>query len=236
METKNFKFDDERGNNFNITVNHYHSAEVQNPMSGMLNMIGQAMMTNAMMNLLDNKPNMIEEEKRYLPKNAVLIDEKPIDDVEYEIHDYIKYEFTIENMHKITRGVNSEDITKLEISFEETMTFDIFTIHYKEIFEDIKHKLSVIGSGTSKFIVSFKIINIGTIYCAYIDTNYFSALIKKFGNGKKRVFFNHSIGEKINVPYLSYLSDLDFIIDLEGLYKINYEAIDNKYHISKEGE
>ena len=100
METKNFKFDDERGNNFNITVNHYHSAEVQNPMSGMLNMIGQAMMTNAMMNLLDNKPNMIEEEKRYLPKNAVLIGEKPIDDVEYEIHDYVKYEFTINNMQK----------------------------------------------------------------------------------------------------------------------------------------
>ena len=230
METKNFKFDDERGNNFNITVNHYHSAEVQNPMSGMINMIGQAMMTSAMMNLLDNKTNMIEEEKRYLPKNAVLIDEKPINDIEYEIHDYVKYEFTIDNMQK------NNDITNLEISFEETMTFDIFTIHYKEIFEDIKHKLSVIGSGTSKFIVSFKIINIGLIHCAYIDTNYFSALIKKFGNGKKRVFFNHSVGEKINVPYLSFLSDLDFIIDLEGLYKINYEAIDNKYHISKEGE
>ena len=229
METKKFKFDDERGNNFNITVNHYHSAEIQNPMSGMMNMIGQAMMTNAMMNLIGNKTDMIEEEKRYLPKNAVLIEEKPLD-VEYEIHDCIKYEFVINNMQK------NNDLVNLEISFDETMTFDIFTIHYKEIFEDIKHKLSIIGSGTSKFIVSFEIINIGLIHCAYIDTNYFSALIKKFGNGKKRVFFNHSVGEKINVPYLSFLSDLDFIIDLEGLYKINYEAIDNKYHISKEGE
>ena len=231
--TKKYRFDDEKGNNFNITVNHYHSVAPRSPMESLGDMIAQTMMTRVLCDAFSKNNNeMIEDDRniRVLPKNEILIEDRS-NEIQYEIHDDIEnYEFEVLSM------VEKFDILILKINFIDKMNFNIFVNHFFEIGESVKRKLSMLNSKNYKFTFEFDIENIGKVVCGYVSSDYYTALIKKFGNGKDRVSFNRSIAEKLNVPFIEILSNLDFIIDTESLFKIKFESIDSKYHLSKEGE
>ena len=233
MERKSYKFDDERGNNFNITVNHYHAVAPRSPMQNIGDMIAQTIMTRAICDALAPRE---ESPERLLPRNSVLIGNGAIgngavEQIEYEIHDDIKdYTFEILSMSEM------HDIMIMKIKFDYPIDFSEFTKNFYDISENVKKKLSVINSKNHQFTFEFDMKDMGKIVCACINNNFYTNLIKKYGNGKDRVYFKREIAEKLNVPFLPILSGIDFIIDTESLFKIKFESIDSKYHISKEGE
>lgn len=230
---KSYKFDDERGNNFNITVNHYHAVAPRSPMQNIGDMIAQTIMTRAICDALVPKE---ESPERLLPRNSVLIGNSAIgngavEQIEYEIHDDIKdYTFEILSMSEM------HDIMIMKIKFDYPIDFSEFTKNFYDISENVKKKLSVINSKNHQFTFEFDMKDMGKIVCACINNNFYTNLIKKYGNGKDRVYFKREIAEKLNVPFLPILSGIDFIVDTESLFKIKFESIDSKYHISKEGE
>jgi hypothetical protein len=233
MEHKSYKFDDERGNNFNITVNHYHAVAPRSPMQNIGDMIAQTIMTRAICDALAPRE---ESPERLLPRNSVLIGNGAIgngtvEQIEYEIHDDIKdYTFEILSMSEMN------DIMIMKIKFDYPIDFSEFTKNFYDISENVKKKLSVINSKNHQFTFEFDMKDMGKIVCACINNNFYTNLIKKYGNGKDRVYFKREIAEKLNVPFLPILSGIDFIVDTESLFKIKFESIDSKYHISKEGE
>lgn len=226
---KSYKFDDERGNNFNITVNHYHAVAPRSPMENIGDMIAQTMMTRAICDALAPKEELPE---RILPKNnPILIGNGAIEQIEYEICDDIKnYTFEILSMSEM------HDIMIMKIKFDSPVDFSDFTKNFYDISENVKKKLSVINSKNHQFTFEFDMKDMGKIVCACINNNFYTELLKKYGNGKERVYFKREIAEKLNVPFLPILSGIDFIVDTESLFKIKFESIDSKYHISKEGE
>lgn len=226
---KSYKFDDERGNNFNITVNHYHAVAPRSPMQNIGDMIAQTMMTRAICDALAPKEDLPE---RLLPKNnPVLIGNGAIEQIEYEICDDIKnYTFEILSMSEM------HDIMIMKIKFDSPVDFSEFTKNFYDISENVRKKLSVINSKNHQFTFEFDMKDMGKIVCACINNNFYTELLKKYGNGKERVYFKREIAEKLNVPFLPILSGIDFIVDSESLFKIKFESIDSKYHISKEGE
>ena len=228
MERKSYKFDDERGNNFNITVNHYHAVAPRSPMENIGDMIAQTIMTRAICDALAPRE---ESPERLLPRNSVLIGNGTVEQIEYEIHDDIKdYSFEILSMSEMN------DIMIMKIKFDYPIDFSEFTKNFYDISENVKKKLSVINSKNHQFTFEFDMKDMGKIVCACINNNFYTNLIKKYGNGKDRVYFKREIAEKLNVPFLPILSGVDFIVDTESLFKIKFESIDSKYHISKEGE
>ena len=233
MEHKSYKFDDERGNNFNITVNHYHAVAPRSPMQNIGDMIAQTIMTRAICDALAPRE---ESSERLLPRNSVLIGNGAIgngtvEQIEYEIHDDIKdYTFEILSMSEM------HDIMIMKIKFDYPIDFSEFTKNFYDISENVKKKLSVINSKNHQFTFEFDMKDMGKIVCACINNNFYTNLLKKYGNGKDRVYFKREIAEKLNVPFLPILSGIDFIVDTESLFKIKFESIDSKYHISKEGE
>jgi len=226
---KSYKFDDERGNNFNITVNHYHAVAPRSPMQNIGDMIAQTMMTRAICDALAPKEELPE---RLLPKNnPVLIGNGAIEQIEYEICDDIKnYTFEILSMSEM------HDIMIMKIKFDSPVDFSEFTKNFYDISENVRKKLSVINSKNHQFTFEFDMKDMGKIVCACINNNFYTELLKKYGNGKERIYFKREIAEKLNVPFLPILSGIDFIVDSESLFKIKFESIDSKYHISKEGE
>lgn len=225
---KSYKFDDERGNNFNITVNHYHAVAPRSPMQNIGDMIAQTMMTRAICDALAPKEELSE---RLLPRNPVLIGNGAVEQIEYEIHDDIKdYTFEILSMSEM------HDIMIMKIKFDFPIDFSEFIKNFYDISENIRKKLSVINSKNHQFTFEFDMKDMGKIVCACINNNFYTNLLKKYGNGKDRVYFKREIAEKLNVPFLPILSGIDFIVDTESLFKIKFESIDSKYHISKEGE
>ena len=128
------------------------------------------------------------------------------------------------------------DIMIMKIKFDSPVDFSEFIKNFYDISENVKKKLSVINSKNHQFTFEFDMKGMGKIVCACINNNFYTELIKKYGNGKERVYFKREIAEKLNVPFLPILSSIDFIIDSESLFKIKFESIDSKYHISKEGE
>ena len=233
MERKSYKFDDERGNNFNITVNHYHAVAPRSPMENIGDMIAQTIMTRAICDALAPRE---ESPERLLPRNSVLIGNgaignSAVEQIEYEIHDDIKdYSFEILSMSEMN------DIMIMKIKFDYPIDFSEFTKNFYDISENVKKKLSVINSKNHQFTFEFDMKDMGKIVCACINNNFYTNLLKKYGNGKNRVYFKREIAEKLNVPFLPILSGIDFIVDTESLFKIKFESIDSKYHISKEGE
>ena len=231
--TKKYKFDDERGNNFNITVNHYHAVAPRSPMQNIGDMIAQTIMTRAICDALAPRE---ESPERLLPRNSVLIGNGAIgngavEQIEYEIRDDIKdYTFEIISMSEM------HDIMIMKIKFDSPIDFSEFTKNFYDISENVRKKLSVINSKNHQFTFEFDMKDMGKIVCACINNNFYTELIKKYGNGKDRVYFKREIAEKLNVPFLPILSGIDFIVDTESLFKIKFESIDSKYHISKEGE
>lgn len=226
---KSYKFDDERGNNFNITVNHYHAVAPRSPMENIGDMIAQTMMTRAICDALAPKEELPE---RILPRNnPVLIGSGAVEQIEYEICDDIKnYTFEILSMSEM------HDIMIMKIKFDSPVDFSDFTKNFYDISENVKKKLSVINSKNHQFTFEFDMKDMGKIVCACINNNFYTNLVKKYGNGKERVYFKREIAEKLNVPFLPILSGIDFIVDTESLFKVKFESIDSKYHISKEGE
>lgn len=230
---KSYKFDDERGNNFNITVNHYHAVAPRSPMQNIGDMIAQTIMTRAICDALAPRE---ESPERLLPRNSVLIGNgaignSAVEQIEYEIHDDIKdYTFEILSMSEMN------DIMIMKIKFDYPIDFSEFIKNFYDISENVKKKLSVINSKNHQFTFEFDMKDMGKIVCACINNNFYTNLIKKYGNGKDRVYFKREIAEKLNVPFLPILSGIDFIVDTESLFKIKFESIDSKYHISKEGE
>lgn len=225
---KSYKFDDERGNNFNITVNHYHAvAAPRSPMQNIGDMIAQTMMTRAICDALAPKEELPE---RLLPRNSVLIGNGVAEEIEYEIHDDIDYTFEILSMSEMY------NIMIMKIKFDSPIDFSEFIKNFYYISENVKKKLSVVNSKNNQFTFEFDMKDMGKIVCACINNNFYTELLKKYGNGKERVYFKREIAEKLNVPFLPILSGIDFIIDTESLFKIKFESIDSKYHISKEGE
>ena len=230
---KSYKFDDERGNNFNITVNHYHAVAPRSPMQNIGDMIAQTIMTRAICDALAPRE---ESPERLLPRNSVLIGNGAIgngavEQIEYEIHDDIKdYTFEILSMSEM------HDIMIMKIKFDYPIDFSEFIKNFYDISENVKKKLSVINSKNHQFTFEFDMKDMGKIVCACINNNFYTNLLKKYGNGKDRVYFKREIAEKLNVPFLPILSGIDFIVDTESLFKIKFESIDSKYHISKEGE
>ena len=225
---KSYKFDDERGNNFNITINHYHAVAPRSPMQNIGDMIAQTMMTRAICDAFAPKEELPE---RLLHRNSVLIGNDAIEQIEYEIHDDTKdYTFEILSMSEMY------DIMIMKIKFDSPVDFSEFTKNFYDISENVKKKLSVINSKNHQFTFEFDMKGMGKIVCACINNNFYTELIKKYGNGKERVYFKREIAEKLNVPFLPILSGIDFIVDTESLFKIKFESIDSKYHISKEGE
>ena len=233
MERKSYKFDDERGNNFNITVNHYHAVAPRSPMENIGDMIAQTIMTRAICDALAPRE---ESPERLLPRNSVLIGNgaignSAVEQIEYEICDDIKdYTFEILSMSEM------HDIMIMKIKFDYPIDFSEFIKNFYDISENVKKKLSVINSKNHQFTFEFDMKDMGKIVCACINNNFYTNLIKKYGNGKDRVYFKREIAEKLNVPFLPILSGIDFIVDTESLFKIKFESIDSKYHISKEGE
>lgn len=231
--SKNYKFDDERGNNFNITVNHYHSVAPRSPMQNIGDMIAQTMMTRAICDALSGPrvEELPERNERVLPRNAVLIGDGRGEEIEYEIHDDIKsYTFEITSMSEMY------DIMIMKIKFDSPIDFSEFTNNFYDISENVKKKLSVINSRNHQFTFEFDMKDMGKIVCACVNNNFYTNLVKKYGNGKDRISFKREIAEKLNVPFLPILTGIDFIVDTESLFKIKFESIDSKYHISKEGE
>ena len=225
---KSYKFDDERGNNFNITVNHYHAVAPRSPMQNIGDMIAQTMMTKAICDAFSPKEELPE---RLLPRNSVLIGNDAVEQIEYEIHDDIKdYTFEILSMSEMY------NIMIMKIKFDFPIDFSEFIKNFYDISENIRKKLSVINSKNHQFTFEFDMKDMGKIVCACINNNFYTNLLKKYGNGKDRVYFKREIAEKLNVPFLQILSGIDFIVDTESLFKIKFESIDSKYHISKEGE
>lgn len=225
---KSYKFDDERGNNFNITVNHYHAVTPRSPMQNIGDMIAQTMMTKAICDAFAPKEELPE---RLLPRNSVLIGDGAVEQIEYEIHDDIKdYTFEILSMSEMY------NIMIMKIKFDFPIDFSEFIKNFYDISENIRKKLSVINSKNHQFTFEFDMKDMGKIVCACINNNFYTNLLKKYGNGKDRVYFKREIAEKLNVPFLPILSGIDFIVDTESLFKIKFESIDSKYHISKEGE
>ena len=225
--SRNFKFDDEKGNNFNITVNHYHMAP-QNPMGNLLNVMGQT----AMMLSFMNRDNQLEDNNhsmRQLPRNEILIEDNSVP-VHYEITDeYVQYELRITSMK------DYDNFKYLEVKFEKDFTISEFENKYKDICKSIQYKLCMISDKTNKFIFKFNVINLGEILCAYIENNYFTSMMNKFANGKQNISFKHSICEKLDMPFKEMLGELDYIVDTESVFFIRFEAIDSKYHMKKEG-
>ena len=234
MNTNKYQFDDERGNNFNITVNHYHSVQQQNPLQSISNMIAQSVMMKALSSSFsnsNNENNLIEDEKYAQNKrNVVLIENEECDGFSYEIKDENNFDFEITNLSQIN------NVSILSITFDKEIDYDTFLKNYDKIGGSILIKLSTICSKNENFIFKFNMKRIGEFICGYSRTDFFTSLINKFGNGKNRVSFNHKVGEKLKTPLLNYLSNLNYIIDIYGLFKIKFESIDSKYHISKEGE
>lgn len=226
---KSYKFDDERGNNFNITVNHYHAVAPRSPMENIGDMIAQTMMTRAICDALAPKEELPE---RLLPKNSVLIGNGPVEQIEYEIRDDDIKDYTFE----VLSMSEMHNIMIMKIKFDSPVDFSEFTKNFYDISENVKRKLSVINSKNHRFTFEFDMKDMGKIVCACINNNFYTELIKKYGNGKDRVYFKREIAEKLNVPFLPILSGVDFIVDTESLFKIKFESIDSKYHISKEGE
>lgn len=225
---KSYKFDDERGNNFNITINHYHAVAPRSPMQNIGDMIAQTMMTKAICDAFSPKEELPE---RLLPRNSVLIGNDAVEQIEYEIHDDIKdYTFEILSMSEMY------NIMIMKIKFDFPIDFSEFIKNFYDISENIRKKLSVINSKNHQFTFEFDMKDMGKIVCACINNNFYTNLLKKYGNGKDRVYFKREIAEKLNVPFLPILSGIDFIVDTESLFKIKFESIDSKYHISKEGE
>lgn len=225
---KSYKFDDERGNNFNITINHYHAVAPRSPMQNIGDMIAQTMMTKAICDAFAPKEELPE---RLLPRNSVLIGNGAVEQIEYEIHDDIKdYTFEILSMSEMY------NIMIMKIKFDFPIDFSEFIKNFYDISENIRKKLSVINSKNHQFTFEFDMKDMGKIVCACINNNFYTNLLKKYGNGKDRVYFKREIAEKLNVPFLPILSGIDFIVDTESLFKIKFESIDSKYHISKEGE
>lgn len=227
INSKNFQFDDERGNNFNITVNHYHMAP-QNPMSNLLNVMGQTAMMMSLMNG-NNDNSLLEDNTRNISsRNEVLIEDKSMNGFSYEIIDEPEFDFIIKKMY------DKNDYKVIEIGFQKPITIDTFEKFYRNLCKSVQYKLTTVSDKTNKFIFTFEIISIGTITCAYIENNFFECMVKKFSNGKNNISFKHKIAEKLSVPFLESLSHIDYIIDLDGIFHINFEAIDGKYHIRKE--
>ena len=224
---KAYKFDDERGNNFNITINHYHAVAPRSPMQNIGDMIAQTMMTKAICDALAPKEELPE---RLLPRNPVLIGNGAVEQIEYEIHDIKDYTFEILSMSEMY------NIMIMKIKFDFPIDFSEFIKNFYDISENIRKKLSVINSKNHQFTFEFDMKDMGKIVCACINNNFYTNLLKKYGNGKDRVYFKREIAEKLNVPFLPILSGIDFIVDTESLFKIKFESIDSKYHISKEGE
>lgn len=227
INSKNFSFDDEKGNNFNITVNHYHMTP-QNPMSNLLNAMSQTAM---MMSLMNNSSTELIEDRnqRSMPRNEILIEDKFLNGISYEIHDIPDFDFIIKKMY------DTEDYKVLELEFQKSISISEFENHYREICKSVQYKLTSVSDKTNKFIFSFKIVSLGEITCAYVENDFFTCMLDKFGNGKRNLAFKHSIAEKLNVPFLSSLSNVDYIVDLNNIFYINFEAIDGKYHMRKEG-
>ena len=225
---KSYKFDDERGNNFNITVNHYHAVAPRSPMQNIGDMIAQTMMTKAICDAFVPKEELPE---RLPPRNSVLIGDGAVEQIEYEIHDDIKdYTFEILSMSEMY------NIMIMKIKFDFPIDFTEFIKNFYDISENIRKKLSVINSKNHQFTFEFDMKDMGKIVCACINNNFYTNLLKKYGNGKDRVYFKREIAEKLNVPFLPILSGIDFIVVTESLFKIKFESIDSKYHISNEGE
>lgn len=225
MTSRDYQFDDEKGNKFNITVNHYHMTP-ENPLANLGNLMGQMVLMNAFA-----QRNELEEPSRKLrslttigSKNLIESDSSKI---EYEIHDDVKkYDHQIESLGTIN------GITMLKVNFEIPFDFDEFTRNYKDICLNVKYKLSVIKTENAEFIFEFNIKNIGKIRCAYIsNTNYFTGLFNKFSNGRGVVSFKKSIAEKLNMPFLLELQNIDFIVDMENLFEMDYNYIDDKYKL-----
>lgn len=226
---KSYKFDDERGNNFNITINHYHAVAPRSPMQNIGDMIAQTMMTRAICDAFAPKEELPE---RVFPRNSVLIGNDAIEQIEYEIHDDTNKGYTFE----ILSMSEMYDIMIMKIKFDSPVDFSEFIKNFYDISENVKKKLSIINSKNHQFTFEFDMKGMGKIVCACINNNFYTELIKKYGNGKERVYFKREIAEKLNVPFLPILSGIDFIVDTESLFKIKFESIDSKYHISKEGE
>ena len=191
---KSYKFDDERGNNFNITINHYHAVAPRSPMQNIGDMIAQTMMTRAICDAFAPKEEIPE---RLLPRNSVLIGNDAIEQIEYEIHDDTKgYTFEILSMSEMY------DIMIMKIKFDSPVDFSEFIKNFYDISENVKKKLSVINSKNHQFTFEFDMKGMGKIVCACINNNFYTELIKKYGNGKERVYFKREIAEKLNVPFL----------------------------------
>ena len=132
---KSYKFDDERGNNFNITINHYHAVAPRSPMQNIGDMIAQTMMTRAICDAFAPKEELPE---RLLPRNSVLIGNDAIEQIEYEIHDDTKsYTFEILSMSEMY------DIMIMKIKFDSPVDFSEFIINFYDISENVKKKLSI---------------------------------------------------------------------------------------------
>ena len=225
---KSYKFDDERGNNFNITVNHYHAVAPRSPMQNIGDMIAQTMMTKAICDAFAPKEELPE---KLIPRNSILIGNRAVEQIEYEVRDDIRdYTFEVLSMSEMY------NIMIMKIKFDNPIDFSEFTKNFYDISENVRNKLSVINSKNYQFTFEFDMKDMGKIVCACIYNNFYTNLLKKYGNGKDRVYFKREIAEKLNVPFLPILSGIDFIVDTESLFKIKFESIDSKYHISKEGE
>jgi len=228
MNNNEFHFDDERGNNFNITVNHFHMTP-QNPMGNLLNTMTQMAMVNSIMN-----QNLLSEPKNELleaapiHRHVIAAIEDDSTKIQYEIKDEPIYEVRFKNMRDIP------DSIIVDVVLDKEIDLDKFTKDYRAISDSIKYKLSTISEKTDNFIFTIDLQNIGKISCMKISTNYYKRLLEKFGQGKDSVFFSQSVAEKLQVPFAEILNEIDFIIDLEILVSNRYDSLNSKYHIKKE--
>lgn len=224
MSSKEFQFDDEKGNKFNITVNHYHMVP-ENPLSALNNLLGQVMMTKFLCG-----SNEIDKPREQSIANAQAVNLIESDDsqIKYEIKNAKEYEHQIESMGSIN------GITYLKVIFEELFDLDEFTKNYKDICLSVKYKLSIIKTNNSQFLFEFQMKNLGKIICAYIsDNNYYSGLFDKFSNNRSSIIFSESVAEKLNAPIINQFKDTNFIVDLDSLFELSYNYVENKFNLKK---
>lgn len=226
MDSKKFHFDDDKQNTYNVTVNHYHMAEPRSFVQEMASFMMQGAFVNCLGSLMGSTEREIEDTReRY--RSKVLAIEDDAQKIQYEVHD--EKELIQTSLNKL---YNENGNIVLEVVFEYSIDKHFLKENYDIIVDSVKNLMSNVNKQTNEFIFIIKNGDFEDIKCGCIDSDYFSALINKFGKGKDFVIFSKEIGIKLEVPLINNLDKIDYIIGYNGFFKIEEDS-NKKFHLTK---
>lgn len=226
MNSKKFHFDDDKQNTFNVTVNHYHMAEPRSFVQEMASFMMQGAFVNCLGDLMGSTEREIEDTRERYESKALTI-ENDAQKIQYEVHD--EKQLLQTTLNKL---YNENGNIVLEVVFEYSIDEYFLKANYDIIANSVKNLMSIINKQTNEFIFIIKNGDFEDIKCGCIDSDYFSALINKFGKGKDFVIFSKEIGIKLEVPLIKNLDKIDYIIGYNDFFKIDEDS-NKKFHLTK---